>query len=496
MVVRNIRKAELVKRGYRDLVHWLENPNHVYIGRNMLFYVPGAEHSKWANPFSVKKYGRDGCLEMYKEHILKNEELRAALPELKGMEMGCWCHPERCHGDVLLELLTNVNPPAEFKEAKSQTSASTNGMLKVAENLSESVAELMPDRAKRPASRDPKFSDESFTKRPKTVNRGAHIIEIEGDLFKSPSTSSLAHCISVDLKMGKGIAKIFRDQFGGIEELRNQGVQVGGVAVLRRPSPPIQEKSGAKAFVYYLITKEKYWQKPTLVSLRSSLQAMAAHMKANDVHALSMPRIGCGLDGLNWPQVHGIISDVFAQEMQASHDGSPPAELGPKICIHSMSHTTHAATTFGAKTKSKESASKPRKSEAEPGLKAADHMLGVRVPTLKGRSDLIQALKKSEGDQDSETTLDVLDRLAEDKGLSMEFIVGIAGKAVKSLRKHSDERVRERAKALILTWKNVVAEKLNNPEAKNEPTGRKLVSQGETAPSSIATSPAAAATKQ
>lgn len=28
----------------------------------------------------------------------------AALPELKG-RLGCWCKPEACHGDVLVELL-------------------------------------------------------------------------------------------------------------------------------------------------------------------------------------------------------------------------------------------------------------------------------------------------------------------------------------------------------------------------------------------------------
>jgi len=65
----NICKKELQKHGYRDLEHWLENPNHIYIGRNLTFYVKGAIHSKWANPFSAKKYGRDECLRLYKEWI-------------------------------------------------------------------------------------------------------------------------------------------------------------------------------------------------------------------------------------------------------------------------------------------------------------------------------------------------------------------------------------------------------------------------------------------
>ena len=71
MEVINIRKANLKKLGYRDLEHWLEKDNHIYIGRNMSFYVKGANKSKWFNPFSEKKYGRDKCIDLYKEYLYK-----------------------------------------------------------------------------------------------------------------------------------------------------------------------------------------------------------------------------------------------------------------------------------------------------------------------------------------------------------------------------------------------------------------------------------------
>ena len=32
------------------------------------------------------------------------DEALAALPELRGKDLVCWCAPEACHGDVLLEL--------------------------------------------------------------------------------------------------------------------------------------------------------------------------------------------------------------------------------------------------------------------------------------------------------------------------------------------------------------------------------------------------------
>lgn len=59
--------------------------------------------SKWANPFSVKQYGRDEALRMYKIYILQNEDLFKSLPELSGKVLLCWCSPESCHGHILVD---------------------------------------------------------------------------------------------------------------------------------------------------------------------------------------------------------------------------------------------------------------------------------------------------------------------------------------------------------------------------------------------------------
>ena len=149
----------------------------------------------------------------------------------------------------------------------------------------------------------------------KHINQG-QIIEVKGDLFSCPKIVSLAHCVSEDLRLGKGIAKIFRDKFGGIDEMRRQSVKTGGVAVLRRP--------GGNAFVFSLVTKEKFWQKPTYDSLRMSLKSMREHMRANDVQEVAMPRIGCGLDGLQWNSVRKVIDEVFQVDQYAS---GPPIRV-------------------------------------------------------------------------------------------------------------------------------------------------------------------------
>lgn len=67
--------------------------------------------SKWGNPF---KKGRDGTLRevlrKYREHILASPELMAALPELKGRRLACFCVPSPCHAQVLVDLVEEFCP--------------------------------------------------------------------------------------------------------------------------------------------------------------------------------------------------------------------------------------------------------------------------------------------------------------------------------------------------------------------------------------------------
>lgn len=73
----------------------------IYIGRG----------SKWGNPFKIGVHGsREEVIMKYAEWLLTQPELLDALPELRGQNLGCYCAPEPCHGDILLEL-ANVPEP-------------------------------------------------------------------------------------------------------------------------------------------------------------------------------------------------------------------------------------------------------------------------------------------------------------------------------------------------------------------------------------------------
>lgn len=112
--------------------------------------------------------------------------------------------------------------------------------------------------------------------------------EINGDLFAAPKEYALGHCVAADLRMGAGIAVKFRwihisffvificielgffcrDTFKQVQQLKDQKVQTGGVAVIQHQS----------RFIYYLVTKSSTYQKPTYRDLFSSLHAMKDHM--------------------------------------------------------------------------------------------------------------------------------------------------------------------------------------------------------------------------
>ncbi len=108
IVVVNVKVAELRKRGYASFADWAKDPKHVYIGRNMTVYVPGTYASPLANPYSATTYGRQKCIEMYIEHLKRSPHLLEKIKELKQLgvtELGCWCSPELCHGDVIRHLI-------------------------------------------------------------------------------------------------------------------------------------------------------------------------------------------------------------------------------------------------------------------------------------------------------------------------------------------------------------------------------------------------------
>jgi Domain of unknown function (DUF4326) len=102
---RTLQVPRTVDLGSPRVVHCKRARYHVYIGR------PGL----WGNPFIIGRHGdRATVIALYEHYVLNTPQLREAVGDLKGLVLGCWCHPKPCHGDVLVRL---ANDPLVVRKA-------------------------------------------------------------------------------------------------------------------------------------------------------------------------------------------------------------------------------------------------------------------------------------------------------------------------------------------------------------------------------------------
>jgi hypothetical protein len=113
MSIVNCRVA-YIRPEYTNLKEWMSNPDHVYIARGGVVFINGERfpksNSDFCNPFKLGKDGsRDEVIQKYKEYmetrLHRESGLVKKLIGLKGKKLGCWCKPDNCHGDVLIELI-------------------------------------------------------------------------------------------------------------------------------------------------------------------------------------------------------------------------------------------------------------------------------------------------------------------------------------------------------------------------------------------------------
>lgn len=126
------------------------------------------------------------------------------------------------------------------------------------------------------------------------------IREEQRDLFSIPHGYYFAHCISRDYKLGAGIAVEFDKRYDMKRKLN-----------LMYEDKSAQYDALLVDNVFNLVTKEKYYHKPTYQSLKRALEYMKDMMIDFHIDKVAMPRIGCGLDKLDWDRVKEIIEDVF-----------------------------------------------------------------------------------------------------------------------------------------------------------------------------------------
>ena len=120
------------------------------------------------------------------------------------------------------------------------------------------------------------------------------------DIFKVSKEYHLAHCISSDCAMGAGIAVKFQREF----YLRNKLLALSK-----------EERSYPTCIkvvtVFNLITKSKYYEKPTYYTVQESLIKMREQAIESGITKIAMPKIASGLDRLSWVRIRELIIEVF-----------------------------------------------------------------------------------------------------------------------------------------------------------------------------------------
>jgi hypothetical protein len=87
--------AQVARGPSGRVVHCKRAPYDVYIGRG----------SRWGNPYRIGPDGtRAEVTAKFEEYLYTRLDLLQDLHDLKDKVLGCFCAPQRCHGDVLAQL--------------------------------------------------------------------------------------------------------------------------------------------------------------------------------------------------------------------------------------------------------------------------------------------------------------------------------------------------------------------------------------------------------
>ena len=138
-----------------------------------------------------------------------------------------------------------------------------------------------------------------------------NLIEIKGNLFAehyAKGEDVYVHCISSDFALGAGIAKTFREKFPIFVERKQEMVHKFPRAKLSGLFSVATEGH----IIVNLVTKKNYWDKPTYNSMETSLRSLRQYlMQRPHIKRVLMPRIGCGLDRLEWSRVRVMIENIL-----------------------------------------------------------------------------------------------------------------------------------------------------------------------------------------
>ena len=140
------------------------------------------------------------------------------------------------------------------------------------------------------------------------------ITHIKGDILKANTEAIInpVNCVGV---MGKGLAldfkKAFPENFKAYKKACDaKEVQPGKLFIFETES----EKN--PKYIVNFPTKQDWREQSKLTDIESGLKALWEWIQTSKISSITIPRLGCGLGGLDWGSVLPLIENTFSSELE------------------------------------------------------------------------------------------------------------------------------------------------------------------------------------
>jgi O-acetyl-ADP-ribose deacetylase (regulator of RNase III) len=128
--------------------------------------------------------------------------------------------------------------------------------------------------------------------------------EVEGDLFER-GFPAIGHGVNCRGVMGAGIAKEFRRRFPVMYQIYREKCEAGELYPGYFHAVPIDN-----VWIFNLATQQDPGADATLLAVETSVYRALRSCKLMGIRTLGVPRIGCGIGGLEWPDVREVLRGV------------------------------------------------------------------------------------------------------------------------------------------------------------------------------------------
>lgn len=147
------------------------------------------------------------------------------------------------------------------------------------------------------------------------IKIGATVVSVEdgeGSIFDADVDALVnpVNCVGV---MGKGLALAFKRTFPTVFREYASACEAGEIVLGRVQLVETRVKSGPK-FVINFPTKNHWRGKSRLEDVRTGVADLVKQTRAKNVRSIAIPALGCGLGGLEWKTVRGVLEKAFEHE--------------------------------------------------------------------------------------------------------------------------------------------------------------------------------------